>query len=240
MNQLQLPRVAAGKRCKGASILATGDPYDNDRPLHTDGSTVVALDGHFVLDSRAQKNRPKNALTPLHNGNETTGYLITTRRYKRLEERNGKSVLFTFKTSIRTKDGESKNIKHHQLVNRAANNIGLGLEEIQVDDDADTPWTEAEKDIETYLDGQSLEEKFCYTTNILEEGQRRISSDLDKNRHAKDCDVDHAMKRTRRIYNGIFATMPCSHLANTCAAIVRKECGDWCFGLTVVPYRGGN
>ena len=53
-------------------------------------------------------------------------------------------------------------------------------------------------------------------------------------------DVDHLVGRLEVWMNGLFFTQPTSHRHNQCLVVVRKDAGDWLYGLAVNPYTGGN
>ena len=249
-----------GNKCQGISLRDNGDRYDNEHIIYTDGSTIVDLSGNYVLDTRSQKNPtkskdksqkdgsddPQYRGVPLRNGEANTGQNVKEKEITReVENRGGKLVNYVL--GIRNNKGLLDTIRHHQLINRTAGHLGLdsiGSREVDVksapNDDGLAEILEQEEDIEAFLGGKTLEEMFPYETAIVTEGKKKISSDLENNRNADDSDVEHLCKRESQIFNGIFATMRLSHLANQCAAIVRKKVGDWCFGFTIIPYRGGN
>ena len=201
-------------------------------------SSIVNLSGAFVLDiqSRSASSGNNDSSTRykgnlLCDGDRVTGRLIRerdiTNRQKQFSS-NRKSFLYRFAVGYRKSTGIDGNLSHHQLINRSAGHIDLDRAGFR------------DLDVTNFLNGQSLEEKFPYETNITKEGERMMSHDLEDKRNATDCDVDHCMKRSNTIFNGIFTTMHCSHLANCCAAKARQKVGDWCFGLTFVRYDGGN
>lgn len=201
-------------------------------------SSIVALSGAFVLDiqSRHASSSQNDSSTRykgnlLRDGNRVTGRVIRERDITHRHEifgTNTNAPLYRFDVNHRLSTGFDGKISHHQLINRTAGHIDVDLTGFR------------DLDVTNFLNGQSLEEKFPYETGIIKEGERMMSHDLEDNRNATDCDVDHCMKRSNNIFNGIFTTMHCSHMANCCAAKTRQKVGDWCFGLTFVRYDGGN
>jgi len=47
----------------------------------------------------------------------------------------------------------------------------------------------------------------------------------------KQCDVDHCLHRAFLICNSIYLCYPMSHTANQCNSIIRRGCGEWCYGI---------
>ena len=55
----------------------------------------------------------------------------------------------------------------------------------------------------------------------------------------EQCDVDHCLHRMYLICNSIYLCHPVSHTANQCNSIIRKGCGEWCYGIGYQEYVRG-
>ena len=54
------------------------------------------------------------------------------------------------------------------------------------------------------------------------------------------CDNDHFCHRNHPICNSHYAALPMSHTANTINSIIRRMNGDWCYGMSIHPYKDGS
>ena len=57
--------------------------------------------------------------------------------------------------------------------------------------------------------------------------------------HSRQCDCDHRAGRDKRYLHSLLYCQPTSHRMNVCYTHVRKNAGDWCFGLLRMEYDGG-
>ena len=133
--------------------------------------------------------------------------------------------------AARALKGDSKNycVKQHRLFRLMANHHKI--REIRVGD----------------INPDTMEaDLFNYLTPEMFEALKSAAESLDENPFSENadkqgtCDVDHLIGRLQEICNSLYATMPCAHTTNQCLSVSRQLVDDWCYGLSVVEYNGGN
>ena len=253
--------------CPGMSNMHHGSQSDNDQPIILDGNTIAipslgmyfntnaARDGSSKIKLAADRESGEYATSPISvNGSNR----LSRKLYPSVEEKGRKIkykqysiFLPMFKRSKQPGRGAKKAksettastpISLHRLNNMFTFHIGthgndtelnalLKEENVSCLEALYLPTGESQIDYDNMLDRHGL------TQEVVDSWSE--NADREKVPQGQ-CDNDHCCHRNHPICNSHYAALPMSHTANTINSIIRRMCGDWCYGMSINAYKDGN
>jgi len=253
--------------CPGMSNHHYGEQSNNDEPIILDGNTIAIPSLGMYFDTNATKDSSSNIqLAKDRDSGEYATSLVPVKGSDRLVKKLypsgteiGKTTKYmhyaiqlpVLKRSKQPGRGAKKaksettgfqTVSHHRLNNMVTFHIGTHGNDGELNDLLEEknasclealylPTGESQIDYNDMLDRHGLSQEVVDSWSENVEREKVPQG---------QCDNDHCCHRNHPICNSHYAALPMSHTANIINSIIRRMCGDWCYGMSIHAYKDGS